>query len=129
MKRVRKFSEASGRVRYLTEDELPALLKACRESKNKDLLLAVLLAALWPALAWPQQAGERLLYEGKAMFGGIYVTEGNGLRTLYFELYGAPAYVAMQVVLEAAEEEVEFAPVLAFLRNPRLGFEEACRID
>jgi len=44
MRRVRKFTEPSGRVRYLTEDELPALLKACRESANADLLLAVLLA-------------------------------------------------------------------------------------
>lgn len=42
--RIAKFKEASGRVRYLTEDELPKLLQACRESKNKDLLLAVLLA-------------------------------------------------------------------------------------
>ena len=44
MKRVRKFSESRGRVRYLSERELPALLQACRESKNPDLLLAVLLA-------------------------------------------------------------------------------------
>lgn len=44
MLRVRKFKESDGRVRYLTEAELPELLKACRESKNKDLLLAVLLA-------------------------------------------------------------------------------------
>ena len=44
MKRVRKFAESRGRVRYLTEDELPALLTACRESKNNDLLLAVVLA-------------------------------------------------------------------------------------
>lgn len=42
--RVRKFTESRGRVRYLTEDELPALLKACRASKNRDLLLAVLLS-------------------------------------------------------------------------------------
>ncbi len=44
MVRVRKFAESRGRVRYLTEEELPELLKACRASKNKDLLLAVLLA-------------------------------------------------------------------------------------
>jgi len=44
MKRVRKFAESRGRVRYLTDEELPELLKACRESKNKDLLLAVMLA-------------------------------------------------------------------------------------
>ena len=44
MKRVRKFSETRGRVRYLSEAELPQLLKACRESTNEHLLLAVLLA-------------------------------------------------------------------------------------
>lgn len=44
MLRVRKFKESPGRVRYLTEAELPELLKACRESKNEHLLLAVLLA-------------------------------------------------------------------------------------
>ena len=44
MGRIRKFTEPPGRVRYLTEEELPELLKACRESKNKDLLVAVLLA-------------------------------------------------------------------------------------
>jgi integrase len=42
--RVRKFVESRGRVRYLTEDELPKLLDACRKSKNPDLMLAVLLA-------------------------------------------------------------------------------------
>ncbi len=44
MRRVRKFAESSGRVRYLSEAELPKLLAACKESKNKDLSLAVLLA-------------------------------------------------------------------------------------
>jgi integrase len=44
IKRVRKFAESRGRVRYLTEEELPLLLEACRASKNKDLLLAVLLS-------------------------------------------------------------------------------------
>lgn len=44
MRRVAKFKESRGRVRYLTETELPALLAACRESGNDDLLLAVLLA-------------------------------------------------------------------------------------
>lgn len=44
MLRVRKYKEKEGRVRYLTEAELPKLLKACRESKHKDLLLAVLLS-------------------------------------------------------------------------------------
>jgi integrase len=44
MIRVRKFAESSGRVRYLSETELPVLLQACRDSKNKELLLAVLLS-------------------------------------------------------------------------------------
>lgn len=44
MVRVRKFTESTGRVRYLTEAELPELLKACRASKHDHLLLAVLLA-------------------------------------------------------------------------------------
>lgn len=44
LRRVRKFTEPRGRVRYLTEEELPKLIKACRTSKNKDLLPAVLLA-------------------------------------------------------------------------------------
>ena len=44
MKRVRKFAESRGRVRYLTADELPELLKACRTSKNEHLLLAVMLS-------------------------------------------------------------------------------------
>ncbi|MFM8609774.1 MAG: tyrosine-type recombinase/integrase, partial [Burkholderiaceae bacterium] len=61
MRRVTKLSEPSGRVRYLTEDELPKLLKACEDSKNTDLLLAVLLALSTGArqsevmgLRWPQ---------------------------------------------------------------------------
>lgn len=44
MVRVRKFAETRGRVRFLSEDELPELLKACRASKNNDLLVAVMLA-------------------------------------------------------------------------------------
>ncbi len=44
MTRVRKFKESDGRVRYLTETELPELLKACRASKHDHLLLAVLLS-------------------------------------------------------------------------------------
>jgi len=44
MTRVRKFAESRGRVRYLTDAELPVLLTACRASNNNDLLLAVMLA-------------------------------------------------------------------------------------
>lgn len=44
MIRVRKLGESKGRVRYLTEQELPKLIAACRASKNEHLLLAVLLS-------------------------------------------------------------------------------------
>lgn len=44
MHRVRKFAESDGRVRYLSESELPKLLTACRASSSPDLLLAVLLS-------------------------------------------------------------------------------------
>lgn len=44
MKRVRKFKEPPGRVRYLSEEELAELLKACKASKNADLPLAVMLS-------------------------------------------------------------------------------------
>jgi integrase len=44
MKRVRKFAESPGRVRYLSDSELPELLQFCRQSKNEHLLLAVLLS-------------------------------------------------------------------------------------
>lgn len=42
--RVRKYSESKGRVRYLSEDELPRLLAACTTSDSPHLLLAVCLA-------------------------------------------------------------------------------------
>lgn len=75
MTRVAKLKESSGRVRYLTEDELPKLLAACRASKNKDLILAVLLALSTGArqsevmtLRWRQidlQARTATLYDTK----------------------------------------------------------------
>jgi integrase len=42
--RVRKFSESKGRVRYLSDVELPKLLAACKASSSPHLLLAVCLA-------------------------------------------------------------------------------------
>jgi len=61
VRRLTKFSEKNERVRYLTEAELPALIKACRDSGNADLLMAVLLALSTGArqsevmgLRWPQ---------------------------------------------------------------------------
>ena len=44
LKDVRKFSESKGRVRYLSEDELPRLLAACKASESPHLVLAVCLA-------------------------------------------------------------------------------------
>lgn len=44
LKDVRKFSESKGRVRYLSDEELPKLLAACKASASKHLLLAVCLA-------------------------------------------------------------------------------------
>lgn len=44
VKRVTKQTEAGGRVRYLTDEELPRLLVAVRASPHPDLLPAVLLA-------------------------------------------------------------------------------------
>lgn len=42
--RVRKFSESKGRVRYLSDTELPKLLAACKASDSPHLMLAVCLA-------------------------------------------------------------------------------------
>ena len=42
--RVSRFKEPRGRVRFLSDDEREKLLRACRESSNKDLYLAVVLA-------------------------------------------------------------------------------------
>ncbi len=44
MRQVEKPSESTGKMRFLSEDELGRLLASCRESTSPDLLLAVLLA-------------------------------------------------------------------------------------
>lgn len=82
MGRVRKFAESQGRVRYLTEAELPALLNACRESKNKDLLLAVLLSLSTGgrqseimSLTWKQ-------IDLKAQTATLLDTKNGAMRTL-----------------------------------------------
>lgn len=61
LERVRKPTESKGRVRFLSESELPVLLKACKESPNKDLYLAVILSLTTGGrqseimgLCWPQ---------------------------------------------------------------------------
>jgi integrase len=61
VERIKKPSEAKGRVRFLSDAELPKLLEACRKSKNKHLYLAVALSLTTGArqeeimaLRWPQ---------------------------------------------------------------------------
>lgn len=44
MRKVKKPTESRGRVRFLTEEERPKLLKACKESSNKQLYTVVVLA-------------------------------------------------------------------------------------
>ena len=44
VKKIKKLKESEGRNRFLSEDEIDRLIKACRESKNKNLLLAVVLS-------------------------------------------------------------------------------------
>ncbi len=44
LERVSKGAEHKGRVRFLSDDELPRFLQACRESSNPELYLAVVLA-------------------------------------------------------------------------------------
>lgn len=61
LERVSKPPESKGRVRFLSDDELPRFLKACRESTNGCLYLAVVLALTTGGrqsevmgLRWPQ---------------------------------------------------------------------------
>jgi len=61
LERVTKETENKGRVRFLTDNELPVFLKACRASANPHLYLAVLLALTTGGrqsevmgLRWPQ---------------------------------------------------------------------------
>ncbi len=61
LERVSKPAENKGRVRFLSDEELPAFLQACRESRNPALYLAVVLAlttggrqAEIMGLRWPQ---------------------------------------------------------------------------
>lgn len=61
MERVSKPAENKGRVRFLSDEELPRFLQACRESNNASLYLAVVLALTTGGrqsetmgLRWPQ---------------------------------------------------------------------------
>ena len=44
LERVTKGTESKGRVRFLSDEELPIFLKACRDSENSNLYLAVILS-------------------------------------------------------------------------------------
>lgn len=61
LRRVKRGTESSGRVRFLSDGERERLLAACRESTNPDLYLAVVLSLATGArrmeilgLRWPQ---------------------------------------------------------------------------
>lgn len=61
MERVTKGAESKGRVRFLSDEELPRFLQACRASNNASLYLAVVLALTTGGrqseimgLRWPQ---------------------------------------------------------------------------
>jgi len=44
LRKVKKYKEPRGRVRFLSDEERVELLDACKESENKDLYIAVVLA-------------------------------------------------------------------------------------
>lgn len=72
--RVKKFKEPPGRVRYLTDEELPRLLAAVRASPHPDLLPAVLLS-----LTTGARAGEVLgLRWSQIDFTGRTITLQHG---------------------------------------------------
>jgi integrase len=74
LERVRKQKEAGGRIRFLSEEELPRLLAAVRVSANQDLLPAVLLA-----LTTGARAGEILgLRWSQIDFGRRTITLHHG---------------------------------------------------
>jgi len=61
LERVSKGSESKGRVRFLSDEELPRFLKACRESRSAPLYLAIVLSLTTGGrqsevmgLRWPQ---------------------------------------------------------------------------
>ena len=61
VKKIKKLKEADSRERYLSEDEIDRLIHSCRQSQNKDLLVAVVLSLstgarqmeIW-GLKWPE---------------------------------------------------------------------------
>lgn len=82
LRKVRKMKEPRGRVRYLSEDERPALLNACSESENPYLYTIVVLALSTGArqgeilsLKWDQVDLNRGLIT-------LYETKNNEIRSL-----------------------------------------------
>ena len=77
IERVTKGAESKGRVRFLSDAELPRFLQACRESSNPSLYLAVILALTTGGrqseimgLRWPQiDLGRRTAMLGETKNG------------------------------------------------------------
>ncbi len=82
MRKVRKMKEPRGRIRFLSDDERPALLNACRESENPYLYTIVVLALSTGArqgeilsLKWDQVDLKRKLIT-------LYETKNKEIRSL-----------------------------------------------
>lgn len=82
LERVKKGKEPDGIVRYLSDEELPLFLKACRESENHDLYCAVVLSLTTGGrqseimgLCWQQ-------IDFKRRTATLYVTKNGDTRVL-----------------------------------------------
>ena len=121
MRQVEKPSESTGRMRFLSEDELSRLLDACRASTSPDLLLAVLLAVTTGA-----RAGELLglrwrdvdLEEGllQVRVENETTTKG-GVRTLALVPQLVPLMQARYDRAKAMERERQRKAKIATLRD------------
>jgi integrase len=92
MRKIKKPKEARGRVRFLDDDEREKLLTACKESRNKQLYLCVILALSTGmrqgelmGLEWPDvnlKNGFLILHETKNGERRRVSLAGHGLRLL-----------------------------------------------